>query len=102
MKIELYAFRTPRLERYASETNKLIIRIDKLLKERPTDPVQRKLHDQKVGRHVFEEILKKKVLFPLFNRLYHGWMAHPLNYVPIARNLLISLDDNIIAGCAGR
>lgn len=43
----LNAIRTPRLERYASETNKLIIRIDKLLKERPTDPVQRKLHDQK-------------------------------------------------------
>lgn len=40
--------RNPRLERYASETNKLIIRLHKLLKDMPTDPVQRKQHEQNI------------------------------------------------------
>lgn len=40
------AIRTPRLERYACETNKLIIRLHKILKDRPLDPVQRKIHEQ--------------------------------------------------------
>ncbi|EDW11160.1 rabenosyn-5 [Drosophila mojavensis] len=38
--------RNPRLERYASETNKLIIRLHRLLKDLPTDAVQRKQHEQ--------------------------------------------------------
>ncbi|KAM7346866.1 rabenosyn-5 [Cochliomyia hominivorax] len=40
--------RNPRLERYASETNKLIIRLHKLLKDMPTDAVLRKQHEQKI------------------------------------------------------
>lgn len=31
-----------RLERYSSETNKLLIRLDKLLNNLPNDPVDRK------------------------------------------------------------
>lgn len=38
--------RAPRLERYASETNKLIIRLHKLLTDRPADSVQQKQHEQ--------------------------------------------------------
>ncbi|XP_017838683.2 rabenosyn-5 [Drosophila busckii] len=38
--------RNPRLERYASETNKLIIRLHRLLKDLPMDAVQRKQHEQ--------------------------------------------------------
>ncbi|EDV31733.1 uncharacterized protein Dana_GF15504, isoform B [Drosophila ananassae] len=38
--------RNPRLERYASETNKLIIRLHRLLKDMPTDSVQRRQHEQ--------------------------------------------------------
>ncbi|KAH8376909.1 hypothetical protein KR093_002069 [Drosophila rubida] len=38
--------RNPRLERYASETNKLIIRLHRLLKDLPSDAVQRKQHEQ--------------------------------------------------------
>lgn len=38
--------RSPRIERYATETNKLIIRLDKLLTNRPTDPQQIKQHEQ--------------------------------------------------------
>lgn len=34
--------RNTRLERYSSETNKLLIRLDKLLNNLPTDPVDRK------------------------------------------------------------
>ncbi|XP_053678918.1 rabenosyn-5 [Anopheles nili] len=40
------AVRNPRLERYAAETNKLIIRLDKLLHDCPTDVDQKKRHEQ--------------------------------------------------------
>lgn len=40
------AVRNPRLERYATETNKLVIRLHKLLTDRPRDPIQRKMHEQ--------------------------------------------------------
>lgn len=43
------AVRNPRLERYATETNKLIIRLNKLLTNRPTDPQQIKQHEQNVS-----------------------------------------------------
>ena len=42
------AVRNPRLERYASETNKLIIRLNKLLTNLPTDADQRKKHEQQI------------------------------------------------------
>lgn len=42
--------RNARLERYAYETNKLLIRLDKLLNHLPSDPVDRK----------GEEVHKKK------------------------------------------
>lgn len=42
------AVRNPRLERFATETNKLIIRLNKLLTDRPTDPQQIKQHEQSV------------------------------------------------------
>jgi rabenosyn-5 len=42
------AIRNPRLERYATETNKLIIRLNKLLTNRPTDAQQIKQHEQNV------------------------------------------------------
>uniref|UniRef100_A0A0K8TKD5 Putative fyve finger-containing protein n=1 Tax=Tabanus bromius TaxID=304241 RepID=A0A0K8TKD5_TABBR len=44
---EFKSIRMPWLERCANETNKLIIRLHKLLRDRPTDPVQRKIHEQK-------------------------------------------------------
>lgn len=40
--------RTPRLERYATETNKLIIRLNKLLTNLPSDPAHRKQHEKNV------------------------------------------------------
>ncbi|XP_049549106.1 rabenosyn-5 [Anopheles darlingi] len=40
------AVRSPRLERYASETNKLIIRLDKLLDRCPLEPDLKKRHEQ--------------------------------------------------------
>lgn len=42
------AVRNPRLERYATEANKLIIRLNKLLTNRPSDPQQIKQHEQNV------------------------------------------------------
>lgn len=41
--------RNPRLERYASEANKLIIRLNKILTNRPSDPVQRRNHEKNVS-----------------------------------------------------
>lgn len=38
--------RKPRLERYSTETNTLIIRLNKLLENRPTDATQKKQHEQ--------------------------------------------------------
>ncbi|CAH1645867.1 unnamed protein product [Spodoptera littoralis] len=44
----LKGVRSARLERYATETNKLLIRLDKLVCNMPSDPNQRKLHEQEV------------------------------------------------------
>lgn len=41
--------RRPWLERHASETNKLILRLQKLLKNMPKDAVMRKQHEQNVS-----------------------------------------------------
>lgn len=43
------AVRSSRLERYATETNKLLIRLDKLVCNMPTDQHQRKQHEQDVS-----------------------------------------------------
>lgn len=43
------AIRTPRLERYATETNKLIIRLHKLLTDLPRDQAQRRQHEKNVN-----------------------------------------------------
>lgn len=45
--------RSARLERYATETNKLLIRLDKLVCNMPSEPSQRKLHEQEVSSFVF-------------------------------------------------
>ncbi|XP_053625630.1 rabenosyn-5 [Plodia interpunctella] len=42
------AVRSARLERYATETNKLLIRLDKLVCNMPLDPNQRKQHEQDI------------------------------------------------------
>lgn len=47
------AIRNPRLERYATETNKLIIRLNKLLTNRPKDPNEIKQHEQNVSSSSF-------------------------------------------------
>lgn len=40
--------RNKRLERYAAETNKLLIRLDKLLLDLPLDPIKRKTYEQTI------------------------------------------------------
>ncbi|XP_001606370.1 rabenosyn-5 isoform X1 [Nasonia vitripennis] len=40
--------RNTRLERYSSETNKLLIRLDKLLTNLPNDPIERKAHERAI------------------------------------------------------
>lgn len=58
----MFTNRTPGLERYATETNKLIIRLQKLLADRPTDSVQRKQQEQTVSTTKAWIIKKKKKL----------------------------------------
>lgn len=52
------AIRNSRLERYAAETNKLLIRLDKLLVDLPTDPVKRKAHEQAVVPWIDDRVVK--------------------------------------------
>lgn len=48
--------RSARLERYATETNKLLIRLDKLVCNMPSEPSQRKLHEQEVSSFLLSTI----------------------------------------------
>lgn len=50
------AIRTPRLERYATETNKLIIRLHKLLTDLPRDQAQRRQHEKNVSMTLTEDL----------------------------------------------
>lgn len=53
-----HAIRTPRLERYATETNKLIIRLHKLLTDLPADQATRRQHEKNVG---YQDVKNKNV-----------------------------------------
>lgn len=44
----LKLFRNAKVEQYCTETNKLLIRLDKLLIDVPSDPAKRKAHEQNV------------------------------------------------------
>ncbi|KAL6440092.1 hypothetical protein ACFW04_003013 [Cataglyphis niger] len=50
--------RNTRLERYAYETNKLLIRLDKLLNNLPSDPVDRKVHERTIVPWIDEKDVK--------------------------------------------
>ncbi|XP_014477035.1 PREDICTED: rabenosyn-5 [Dinoponera quadriceps] len=50
--------RNARLERYAYETNKLLIRLDKLLNNLPSDPVDRKAHERTIVPWIDEKNVK--------------------------------------------
>ncbi|EZA59564.1 hypothetical protein DMN91_011086 [Ooceraea biroi] len=50
--------RNARLERYAYETNKLLIRLDKLLNNLPSDPVDRKAHERTIVPWIDEKDVK--------------------------------------------
>ncbi|KAG5336562.1 RBNS5 protein, partial [Acromyrmex charruanus] len=50
--------RNARLERYAYETNKLLIRLDKLLNNLPSDPVDRKVHERSIVPWIDEKDVK--------------------------------------------
>lgn len=52
------SIRTPRVERYATETNKLIIRLHKLLTDRPEEPLKRKQHEQQLVAWVDGNLVK--------------------------------------------
>ncbi|KAJ9580600.1 hypothetical protein L9F63_024215, partial [Diploptera punctata] len=62
------ATRNDRIERYASETNKLLIRLDKLLINFPTDPVKRKAREQEVVPWIDDRDVK---LCPSCARNFH-------------------------------
>ena len=45
---EFKKMRNQRMDFYAAETNKLIIRLDKIISELPVEPSKRREHEQKV------------------------------------------------------
>ncbi|XP_003703620.2 rabenosyn-5 [Megachile rotundata] len=60
--------RNMRLERYSTETNKLLIRLDKLLNNLPTDPVDRKVHERTIVPWIDEKDVK---LCPTCAKSFH-------------------------------
>ncbi|XP_076231174.1 rabenosyn-5 [Calliopsis andreniformis] len=60
--------RNTRLERYSTETNKLLIRLDKLLNNLPTDPVDRKVHERAIVPWIDEKDVK---LCPTCAKSFH-------------------------------
>jgi len=50
--------RSNRMERYAAETNKLLIRLDKLLVDLPADPGKRKAHEQAIVPWIDDRAVK--------------------------------------------
>lgn len=65
------AIRTPRLERYATETNKLIIRLHKLLTDLPSEPSQRRQHEKNVHK---------------FNSFYNAYNLKTTQYIFLNNN----------------
>jgi len=55
---EFKKIRSSRVDRYATETNRLIIRLDKMLDNIPSDPVRRREHEQTVVQWVEEDLVK--------------------------------------------
>ncbi|KAF3423411.1 hypothetical protein E2986_03207 [Frieseomelitta varia] len=60
--------RNMRLERYSTETNKLLIRLDKLLNNLPTDPVDRKVHERTIVPWIDDKDVK---LCPICAKSFH-------------------------------
>ncbi|CAD1479400.1 unnamed protein product [Heterotrigona itama] len=60
--------RNARLERYSAQTNKLLIRLDKLLNDLPTDPVDRKAHERAVVPWIDDKDVK---LCPICAKSFH-------------------------------
>ncbi|XP_043476139.1 rabenosyn-5 [Leptopilina heterotoma] len=60
--------RNIRLERYSSETNKLLIRLDKLLNNLPSDPNDRRAHERAIVPWIDEKDVK---LCPTCARSFH-------------------------------
>ncbi|KAG6803221.1 rabenosyn-5 [Apis mellifera caucasica] len=60
--------RNTRMERYSTETNKLLIRLDKLLNNLPSDPVDRKVHERTIVPWIDEKDVK---LCPTCAKSFH-------------------------------
>jgi rabenosyn-5 len=70
------AIRNPRLERYATETNKLIIRLNKLLTNRPTEPQQIKQHEQNVSFSFQFFYQTLSLILKFHSSSFHGLMEN--------------------------
>jgi len=55
---ELKKIRSSRVDRYATETNRLIVRLDKLLENMPTDVAKRREHERLVVPWIDEDLVK--------------------------------------------
>ena len=55
---ELKKIRGARVDRYATETNRLVVRLDKLLRDMPGDPARRREHERGVVAWIDEDLVK--------------------------------------------
>lgn len=55
---EFKKIRSSRVDRYATETNRIVVRLDKLLRDMPSDPGRRRDHERVVVAWIDEELVK--------------------------------------------
>ena len=55
---EFKKIRGTRVDRYATETNRLVVRLDKLLRDMPGDPARRREHERGVVAWIDEDLVK--------------------------------------------
>lgn len=91
---EFKKMRNQRMDFYAAETNKLIIRLDKIISELPVEPSKRREHEQKVVHWVNDEDVKLcpqcAKSFNLLRRKHHCRVCGTIQCHPCSQFLLLS------------
>jgi len=86
--------RNQRMDFYAAETNKLIIRLDKIISELPVEPNKRREHEQNIVHWVNDEDVKLcpqcAKSFNLLRRKHHCRVCGTIQCHPCSQFLLLS------------
>jgi len=91
---EFKKLRNQRMDFYAAETNKLIIRLDKIISELPVEPGKRREHEQNIVHWVDDEDVKLcpqcAKSFNLLRRKHHCRVCGTIQCHPCSQFLLLS------------